>query len=102
MDELFDEVSRKSRRRMITIAAWFNGLLASTLLVLLLRCQTLWREDTNTKWNERLKDWQEQAEQSGRRQIQEADRRLTPTLEETQKQIDSLSRRLDTLKAKRS
>lgn len=100
-DEL-DDIPRRRRARMFTIAAWFNGGVASVLLVALLRCQSLWRQDLDAKWNERLKDWQNRFEQTGQKQIEAAEQRFDPTINETQRKIDSLQMRLDTLKTKRS
>ncbi len=102
MAEEFDNIPRMARRRMITIAAWFNGGTASVLLVLLLRCQSLWREDSDAKWNDRLNDYKEQMDRAGDRKIQQADMKISPQIDETKRIIDSLSQRVDSLKAKKS
>ncbi len=102
MSDNLNELPRVARSRMLTIAAWFNGGAATLFLVLFLRCTTLLGTKTDKLWNDRLNDLKEQLEKSGSQKIQEADRKITPVIDETQRMIDSLNQRLEVLKAKKS
>lgn len=102
MADDLNEIPKTGRRSMFTIAAWFNGGVASLLLVLFLRCMNSRLDESNALWNERLNDMKQQMEQTGTKKIQEADRKITPVIDETQRMVDSLTNRLDSLKAKKS
>lgn len=98
----FDDLTRAQRRRIFSVWSWANGITASVLLVFLLRCMDLRRKESNDLWNQRLNDLKEQAREAGDRKIREATQVIDPKIEETQRRVDSLTAKLDSLNSKRS
>jgi hypothetical protein len=96
----FNDIPRRRRQRMFTVAAWFNGGLAGTLFVLYLTCMRSWRLDSESKWNERLNDYKARTEKELEVKIKQAALKFDPAITETQRKIDSLQNRLDSLNQK--
>lgn len=89
----------ENKKRLLTATSWINGGAASLFLVLYLHCTSSWREESKALWQERLNDVKAQVRQVGEQKIQEASLQIDPKIENTQRKVDSLRNRLDSIKA---
>lgn len=102
MDTGFDEIPRRRRRNMFTVAAWFNGSVATFFIIMYLTCMRSWRADSERKWNDRFNDMKVRAEKDAEIKVRPAVQIMDRLNDETQQKIDSLQHRLDSLNSRKN
>ena len=85
-------VPKKSRFKIFQFGLAGMSLTASVLLIMLLRCATSSKEEVKEILKEQVKDLKEQAKIESAKQLQQADAKLSPQLDDAAGEIDSLKR----------
>lgn len=98
-----DELDRyrvplKSRFKIFQWGLGGMSATATVLLIMLLNCVYSGSDKVEELMNARLEDFKEAARKESMKQVQQADRQISPQINEATQGIDSLKKEIQTLK----